>query len=69
MGCALNEVWDVKACVTGLEVSPKGRCLLLEELRINSQFSDHLELATKELLRAAVCFRGGGDEFTVIDIQ
>ncbi len=32
----LNEVWDVKEYVTGLEVSPTGRCSLLEGLRINS---------------------------------
>ncbi len=68
MGCALGEVRDVKKYVTGLEVSPTGRCSLLERLRINSQSSDHLELATKELWRISGCFRGGGDEFNIIGI-
>ncbi len=49
MGCALGEVRDVKEYATGLEVSPMWRCSLLEGLRINSQSSDHLELASKEL--------------------
>ncbi len=53
MGCALGEVRDVKEYITGLEVSPAGRCSLLEGLRINSQFSDHLELASKDLWRAS----------------
>ncbi len=44
----------VKAYVAGLEVSPTGRCLLLEGLRINSESFDHLELADKELWRAAL---------------
>ncbi len=57
MGCALDEVRDDKAYV-GLEVSPMVRCSLLEGLRINSQSSDHLELASKELWRASICFRG-----------
>ncbi len=67
MGCALGEVRDVKEYVTGLEVSPTGRCSLLEGLMINSQFSDHLELATKELRSTSACF--WGDEFNIIDIQ
>ncbi len=58
MGCALGEVRDVKEYVTGLEVSPTGRCSLLEGLRINSQSSDHLELTSKELWRAHDSFRG-----------
>ncbi len=58
MGCVVGEVRDVKECVTGLEVSPTGRCSLLEGLRINSQSSDHLELASKELWGASDCFRG-----------
>ncbi len=58
MGCALGEVWDVKEYVTGLEVSPTGRCSLLGGLRINSQSSDHLELASKELWRESDCFQG-----------
>ncbi len=32
----------VSACVIGLQLSPTGRCLFLEALRINSQSSDHL---------------------------
>ncbi len=31
LGCALNEVRDVKEYVTGLEVSPTGRCSLLSK--------------------------------------
>ncbi len=58
MGCALGEVRDVKQYVTGLEVSPKRRCSNLEGLKINSQSSDHLELASQELWRASDCFRG-----------
>ncbi len=58
MGCALGEVLDVKEYVTGLEVFPTGRCSLLEGLRINTQSSDHLELASKELWRASDCFGG-----------
>ncbi len=54
----LGEVRDVKEYATGLEVSPMRRCSLLEGLRINSQSSDHLELASKELWRASDCFRG-----------
>ncbi len=46
MGCVLGEVRDVKEYVAGLDVSPAGRCSLLEGLRINHQSSDHLELAT-----------------------
>ncbi len=57
MGCALGEVRDVKEHVLGLEVSLAGRCSLLEGLRINSQSSDHMELATKELWRESACFR------------
>ncbi len=68
MGCALGEVWDVKEYAIGLEVSPMGRCSLLEGLRIKSQPSDHLELASKELWRASDCFRGG-DEFNIIGVQ
>ncbi len=49
MGCVLDEVRDVKDYEAGLEVSPMGRCSLLEGLRINSQSSDCLELASKEL--------------------
>ncbi len=52
MGCALDEVWDVKEYVTGLEVNPKGVCLLLEGLGTNSQSSDHLKLATKKFCTA-----------------
>ncbi len=58
MGFALGEVRDVNEYVTGLEVSPTGRCSLLEGLRINSHSSDYLELASKELWRASDCFRG-----------
>ncbi len=58
MGCALGEARDVKEYVTGLEVSPTGRCSLLEGLMTNSQSSDHLKLASKELWRASDCFRG-----------
>ncbi len=36
----------------------RGGGSLLERLRINSQSSDHLELATKELWRVAACFQG-----------
>ncbi len=57
MGCGLDEVWDVKEYVTGLEVSPTGRCSLFEGLRV-PQSSDHLEQTTKELWRAAACFWG-----------
>ncbi len=46
MGCVLDKVRDVKEYVAGLDVSLTGRCSLLEGLRINSQFSDHLELAS-----------------------
>ncbi len=49
MDYALDEAWDFKEYVTGLEVSPTGRFSLLEGLRINSQSSDNLELATNEL--------------------
>ncbi len=59
MGCALGEVRGVKEYVTGLEVSPMGRWSLLEGLRINSQSSDHLELASKEIWRASTFIRGG----------
>ncbi len=52
MGCALVEVRDLMEHVTGLEVSLTGRCSLLEGLRSNSQPSDHLEHASKELWRA-----------------
>ncbi len=58
MGCVVDEVRDVKEYVTGLEVSPTGRYSLLEGLMINSQSSDHLELASKELWTASDCFRG-----------
>ncbi len=58
MGCVLGEVQDFKKKVAGLEVSQTGKCSLLEGLRINSQSSDHLELASKELRRASDCFRG-----------
>ncbi len=58
MGCTLGDVRDVNENATGLEVSPSGRCSLLKGLMINSQSSDHLELAVKELWRAAACFRG-----------
>ncbi len=68
MGCALGEVRDVKEYVTGLEVSPSGRCSPLEGLRMNSQSSDPLELASKDLWRASDCFLGG-DEFYIIGIQ
>ncbi len=57
--CEFGYVWDVKAYVTGLEVSPAGRCSLLAVLRINYHFSDHLELATKELWRTAARIWGG----------
>ncbi len=40
---------DGKAHVTGLAVSPTGRRSHLAGLRINSQSSDNLELAPKEL--------------------
>ncbi len=66
---SLGEVRDVKKHETGLEASPTGRCSLLERLRINSQSSDHLELATKELWREPACFWGRrGDEFNIIGI-
>ncbi len=39
----LGEVRDAKSYVTGLKVSPTGKCSSLEGLRINSQSSDHLE--------------------------
>ncbi len=58
MGCALVEVRDVKAYVTGLVVSLIKRCSLLDGLSVNSQTSDHLKLVTKELWRAAACLRG-----------
>ncbi len=61
-------MWEVKEYVTRLEVSPKGSCSLLEGLRINSQSSDNLELAIKELWNAAACLRGG-DELKIIGIQ
>ncbi len=51
-------VRDVKAYVTGLQVSPMRMHSLLEELRIKSQSSGHLELASKDLWRAAAYFRG-----------
>ncbi len=69
MGCALGAVRVVKGHVTGLEVSPTGRCSLLEELRINSQSSGHLELATQEIWRAGACFGGAGNEFDIIGMQ
>ncbi len=56
MGCVLDEVRDVKEYVTGLEVSPTGRCSFLVGLRINSQCSDYLQLATKEIWKAAAGF-------------
>ncbi len=49
MDSALGKVRYVKEYATGLEVSPMGRCSLLEGLRINSQSSDYLQLASKEL--------------------
>ncbi len=58
MGCVLGEVRDFKKKVAGLEVSQTGKCSLLEGLRINSQSSDHLELAIKEHWRAFDRFRG-----------
>ncbi len=58
MGCALGDLRDVKEYATGLEVSPMGRCSLLERLRINSISPGHLELASKGILRASDCFRG-----------
>ncbi len=58
MGYALGEVREVKEYVEGLEASPMGRCSHLEGLRINSQSSDHLELASKEFWRASDFFRG-----------
>ncbi len=58
MGCALGEVQDVKEYVAELEVSPMGRCSLLEGLRIYSQSSDHLELTTRELWRTSTRFLG-----------
>ncbi len=68
MGCALNELRVVKGYVTGMEVSPMGRCSLLEEFRINSQSFGHSELATKEIWRTGACFRGG-NVFNMIGIQ
>ncbi len=68
MGCALDDVRDVKEYVTGLEVSPTGSCSLLEGLRINSQSSGNLELAAKELWKTAACFREC-DGFTIISIE
>ncbi len=68
MGCALDDVRDVKEYVTGLEVSPTGSCSLLEGLRINAQSSDHFELAAKELWKTAACFREC-DGFTIISIE
>ncbi len=58
MDCVVGEVRDVNEYVAELEVFPAGRCSLLEGLRIDSQSSGHLELVTKELWRAAACFRG-----------
>ncbi len=52
---------DVKAYVTDLEAPPLGRCYLLEGLRINSQSSDHLLLATK--------FSGVGNELNIVSIK
>ncbi len=45
----LGEVGDVWARVIGLEETPLERCSLLTGLKINSQSSDYLELAAKEL--------------------
>ncbi len=58
MGWALDKVRDGKAYVTGLEVFSTGRCSLLEGLRINSQSSDHLELAAKKPWSAGARFQG-----------
>ncbi len=58
MGCALGEVRYGKEYATGMEVSQTGKCSLLEGLRIISQYSDHLELSSKELWRVSDCFRG-----------
>ncbi len=65
MGWVSCEARDVKAYVAGLEVSLMGSYSLLGGLRINSQSSGHLELAAKELWRAVICFRGGG-EFIIV---
>ncbi len=48
MGWVLDQVRDVKAYATGLEVSPKGGVTSLGS-RFNSRSSHLLELAAKEL--------------------
>ncbi len=53
---ALGEVRNDIAHDTGLEVSPTGMCSFLEGLGINSQSSDLMEPAVKELRWAATCF-------------
>ncbi len=58
----LGEVWDIKAYITGLEVSPMRRHSLLAELGINSRPSDDLELAVKGIW-------DGVDEFNIIGIK
>ncbi len=53
-----GEVRDVKVYVTGLEVSPKRMCLLLAELGIYPQHSDHLELAIRDNWKTNACLPG-----------
>ncbi len=61
MRYALDEVRDVKEYVTGLEVSPTGRCSLLKGLRLNSQSPDHLLRGQPLIL--------WGDEFNSIGVD
>ncbi len=65
MGWLLGEVQDVKTYLTGLEVSPNGRCLFSKGLRINFQSSGHLELTAKEKRTHF----SGGDNFNIVGIK
>ncbi len=61
---------DDRAYVSGLEASTERKFSHLEEPRMNSQFSDHFELAANGLLRAVASFREGGvDKFDIIDTK
>ncbi len=59
---------DGKAHVAGLAVSPTGRRSHLAGLRINSQSSDHLELAPNELWGSSRLLLRG-DEFNIVGIK
>ncbi len=63
MAWLLAEIQNVKAYVTGLALSPKGKHSLLAGLRINSQSSDHLALAA--VIHGSRFLEG--DEFNIVD--